>query len=94
MYTKVFKKNENNKIEFTEKELKETLDSVYNTGYMDGRGDSSYTYYSPYWPYRNSWYYTTATSNLSTASNANDTVKYSITANDAITIKSSNTEEK
>ena len=55
---KVFTLNENKKIELTEKELKELLD----TAYWEGRSDANKTYiYTT--PYHNWWespYYTTA----------------------------------
>ncbi len=46
MKTKFFTKNENGRIEFTEKELKALLDEIYNEGYSDGKS-RSYTYTTP-----------------------------------------------
>ena len=46
MKTKFFTKNENGKIEFTEKELKTLLDEIYNEGYNDGKS-RNYTYTTP-----------------------------------------------
>lgn len=47
MKTKIFTKNENGKIEFTENELKKLLDEIYNEGYNDGKS-RSYIYTTPY----------------------------------------------
>lgn len=49
MISKTFIKNENGKIEFTERELKALLDEVYTNGYQEGKGKSIYTYTSPFW---------------------------------------------
>ena len=49
MISKTFIKNENGKIEFTERELKALLDEVYTNGYQEGKGKSTYTYTSPFW---------------------------------------------
>lgn len=46
MKTKIFTKNENGKIEFTENELKKLLDEIYNEGYNDGKS-RSYIYTTP-----------------------------------------------
>ena len=46
MFIKCFTKNRNNKIEFTEKELKDLLDEVYRHGYSEGKG-KNYWYTSP-----------------------------------------------
>ena len=46
MKTKIFTKNENGKIEFTEKELKALLDEIYNEGYNDGKS-RGYIYTTP-----------------------------------------------
>lgn len=56
MKVKVFIKNQNNKIEFTEKELRELLDEIYNEGYSDGAGN--YIYTTPYRGYPYSYTYT------------------------------------
>ena len=56
MKTKIFTKNEKGKIEFTEKELKNLLDEIYNEGYNDGKS-KSYTYTTPI--YTNPWWYGT-----------------------------------
>ena len=47
MKVKVFTKNQNGKIEFTEDELRKLLDEIYNEGYWDGKGNS-YIYTTPY----------------------------------------------
>lgn len=47
MKTKIFTKNKNGKIEFTENELKKLLDEIYNEGYYDGKS-RSYIYTTPY----------------------------------------------
>ncbi len=49
MLTRVFTKNKSDKIEFTEKELKELLDEIYEYGYKEGKGEKTYTYTSPSW---------------------------------------------
>ena len=62
MLTRVFTKNKDNKIEFTEKELKELLDEIYNYGYKEGKGAKTYVYTSPSWldiVNKPSWTYTT-----------------------------------
>lgn len=49
MKVKVFTKNQNGKIEFTEDELRKLLDEIYNEGYWDGKGNNySYIYTTPY----------------------------------------------
>ena len=62
MKTKFFILNNQNRIEFTEKELKDLLDEIYNEGYRDGK--KTYVYRTP-------WYYSpfpvyTTTSDSST----------------------------
>lgn len=47
MKVKVFTKNQNGKIEFTEDELRKLLDEIYNEGYWDGKGNN-YIYTTPY----------------------------------------------
>ena len=61
MVTKTFVKNENGKIEFTEKELSEVLDEIYRDGYEAGKGREIYTYTTPYWRNINkpTWTYVT-----------------------------------
>lgn len=58
MKSKVFKKNKYGKIEFTESELKEVLDEIYNEGFNDGN-NSYYYYNTPYrykpYPYYYTW---------------------------------------
>ena len=68
MKTKFFILNKDNKIEFTEKELKDLLDEIYNDGYWDGKKQYTYVYNTPYkgWSDWNKVYYTTTT-----ATNAN-----------------------
>ena len=46
MKVKVFIKNQEGKIEFTEDELRELLDEIYNEGYWDGT--KKYVYTTPY----------------------------------------------
>ena len=76
MKTKVFTKNKNGKIEFTEQELKKLLDEIYDEGYNEG--SQRYYYTTPYyyrWP---TWYSTTCSNDtsgsytISTASTAYD----------------------
>ena len=49
MIVKTFEKNEKGKIEFTEKELKELLDEIYQYGYNEGKGYKTFIYTSPSW---------------------------------------------
>ena len=53
MKVKVFTKNQNGKIEFTEDELRKLLDEIYNEGYWDGKGNN-YIYTTPYTLYSTS----------------------------------------
>ena len=65
---KVFTKNKQGKIEFTESELKKLLDEVYQDGYQDGKGQHVY-WYSPPWWYNNhdwTWYSPYCTTTVST----------------------------
>ena len=69
MKTKIFTKNENGKIEFTENELKKLLDEIYNEGYNDGKS-RSYIYTTPYiskpwWQY-GTWCTADSTTNIKT----------------------------
>lgn len=60
MKVKIFTKNQNGKIEFTEDKLRELLDEIYNEGYWDGN-KNNYIYTTPYtrqYPY--TFYSTTA----------------------------------
>jgi hypothetical protein len=71
MMQKVFKLNENGKIEFSKKELDALLDEVYKEGYKDGK-ESHHTWISPYndwWKYQ---YPYCSTINTATSSNAGD----------------------
>lgn len=58
---KVFTKNKQGKIEFTEAELKKLLDEVYWDGYHDG-SKTTYVYTEPYsinnWWWKDPYYYT------------------------------------
>lgn len=47
MFIKFFIKNKNDKIEFTEEELKELLDEAYKYGYDEGKRKNWYCYTSP-----------------------------------------------
>lgn len=58
MKTKIFTKNNKGKIEFTEKQLKDLLDEIYNEGYNDG--SKKYYYTTPYY-YRYNYFDTTTT---------------------------------
>ena len=72
MKTKIFTKNNKGKVEFTEKQLKDLLDEIYNEGYNDG--SKKYYYTTPYyyhWPYYGST--TPITYSTTTASNGNIT---------------------
>lgn len=72
MKTKIFTLNENNKIEFTENELKSLLDEIYNDGYNDGNRKYYYTT-----PYRYPYYYTWCSSSTTGPSNMNLTTSTS-----------------
>ena len=53
---KIFTKNKNNKIEFTEQELKTLLDEIYRDGYNKGQS-RNYIYTTPSWsPYYSPFY--------------------------------------
>ena len=74
MKTKIFTKNNKGKIEFTEKQLKDLLDEIYDEGYNDG--SKRYYYTTPYYyryPYYNYYGSTTpityCTTTASTSSN-------------------------
>ena len=59
MKIKVFIKNKNNKVEFTQNELQSLLDETYNEGYTDGiKNNTRFPMYTTY-PY----VVTTSTSN-------------------------------
>ena len=72
MKTKFFTLNKDNKIEFTEKELKALLDEIYNDGYWDGKRQYTYVYNTPHWDW-NKVYYTTTATNSAINSSVNDT---------------------
>lgn len=55
---KTFSKNENNKIEFSENELKKLLDEIFFEGYQIGL-NKRYTYTTPIWTYTNTYPYST-----------------------------------
>ena len=82
MKTKIFTKNENGKVEFTEKELKALLDEIYNEGYNDGKS-RSYIYTTPY--YVNPWYKTYCITNATTATDSKTLT--TATTSDSIIIK-------
>lgn len=48
MRVKIFTLNENNKIEFTQKELEKLLDEVYEDGVADGKKSNYFYYRYPY----------------------------------------------
>lgn len=52
---KVFTKNKQGKIEFTESELKKLLDEVYQDGYQNGKGQNVYWYSPPWWYNYHDW---------------------------------------
>lgn len=66
---KVFKLNENGKIEFSKKELDALLDEVYKEGYKDGK-ESHHTWTSPYSDWWRYPYYSTIST--ATSTNAGD----------------------
>ena len=73
MISKTFIKNEKGKIEFTERELKELLDEVYQNGYQEGKGTPVFIYTSPS-PWKlNQPYYTYTTTTATTANIGNTT---------------------
>lgn len=72
MKTKVFTKNKDGKIEFTESELKRLLDEIYDDGYNDGKKKCTYTYTTPYrYPYI-PYYYTTCNGSNITAGSSTE----------------------
>lgn len=78
MKVKVFTLNGKGKIEFTENELKELLDEIYNAGYYDAT-HAGYIYYTP-WKYPQSPYYSTTACSSGEASTittaGTSTIKY------------------
>lgn len=71
MKVKVFTKNSNGKIEFTEQELQSLFDEIYKDGFSDGMKANSY---SPHYNYRQYPHLTTApfTTNASPLNLSND----------------------
>lgn len=92
MKTKIFTKNKQGKIEFTERELKALLDEIYNDGYNDG--SKKYYYTTPYyyhWPYYGSTTpITYCTTNASTAGNSGITISASDYSTGSTTITTNN----
>lgn len=86
MLTRVFTKNKNDKIEFTEKELKELLDEIYEYGYKEGKGEKTYTYVSPSWWTLQKPYYTYCTTTI----NSDD---YSTTSDHTINLSTNTNTE-
>ena len=86
MIQKTFAKNKQGKIEFTQIELDQLLNSVWQDGYDEGK-NSDYTWTSPYyrWPTVTP-YITTTTATL----NSGTTIS---TDNNSITIKSADKKE-
>ena len=89
MITKTFIKNENGKIEFTERELKNLLDEVFTNGFNEGKGKSTYTYTSPFWMDWNKPIYTYTTPATSPFS-----VSYTTTAASTTTASSTTDSKK
>ena len=71
MKVKVFTKNQNGKIEFTEDELRKLLDEIYNEGYWDGKGNN-YIYTTPY--YTRTYPYTLCSTSTATSTISNTSV--------------------
>lgn len=87
MITKTFAKNEKGKIEFTEKELKELLDEMYQYGYNEGKGHKTFVYTSPSWWNLNKpfWTYSTTPTHIydgeyTTTTTADQTINISTNA--------------
>lgn len=72
MITKIFHKNKDGKIEFTESALKELLDEIYKEGFREGERRRTYKYTTPGWWNLNSpfYTYTTTTTPLTLKSNS------------------------
>ncbi len=76
MFIKCFTKNKNNKIEFTEEELKKLLDEVYKYGCDEGNKKNYWWYTSPLYTSptavpSNPWYeYTTTSATTSDTSDS------------------------
>lgn len=78
MMIKIFTKNKNNKIELTEKELKDLLDEAYWDGYR-ANTETTYTYATPHRWYDP--YVCTATSTgVTLSNNIVDTSNFTTTA--------------
>lgn len=72
MIQKAFTKNKQGKIEFTQTELDQLLNDVWQDGYNEGK-NSDYTWTSPYyrWPNITTPYcYTTSDTTLTTTNNS------------------------
>lgn len=82
MITKTFIKNKDGKIEFTERELKKLLDEVYENGYQEGKGKSTFVYTTPNWWTWNKPYYTYCSSS---SNNIDTTTATKITLGDVTT---------
>lgn len=82
---KVFTKNKQGKIEFTESELKKLLDEVYQDGYQDGKGQHVYWYSPPWWyhgyGYDWTWYSPYVVSNATSDISINGTLSGSSISN-------------
>lgn len=77
---KVFKLNNNGKIEFTKKELDNLLNEVYNSGYNDGK-NQNHIWYSPHHFWWNDPYYSTITTTTTTTGNDISNNPYTIDSN-------------
>ena len=92
MIQKAFTKNKQGKIEFTQTELDQLLNDVWQDGYSEGK-NSDYTWTSPYyrWPsVITTPYYTTTTDLTGTTLNSSTAID---TSNNKITIKAKSEKE-
>ena len=95
MKTKIFTKNNKGKIEFTEKQLKDLLDEIYDEGYNDGSKRYYYTtpYYYRYPYYSNTCYGSTTPITYCTTTASSDNIATATNTGITISTKDWNTSE-
>lgn len=95
MKIKVFKTNNNGKIEFTQTELENLLNEIYKSGYVEGEAEgrkNNFTWTSPSIstiPCYNTPYYNTITTDTTNTTNTTNTINPSAADTSAISTSSS-----